>query len=48
VAKSGTEVPKTPLLPSPVAYGMIGIAIAVVIIATVLISRKVKAINEIW
>lgn len=47
-AKTGTEVPKTPLLPSPVAYSMIGVAVIVFIVATVLIARKVKAINEVW
>lgn len=47
-AKTGTEVAKTPLLPSVAAYTLIGAAVCVIIIATVLISRKVKAINEIW
>lgn len=48
VAKAGTEVPKTPLLPSFAAYTLIGVAVCIAIIATVLISRKVKAINEVW
>lgn len=46
--KTGTEVPKTPLLPSPVAYGMIGVAVCIIIIASVLIARKTKAVHEIW
>jgi len=48
VAKTGTEAPKAPLLPSVAAYSLIGVAVCVVIVATVLIARKVKAINDIW
>jgi lysozyme family protein len=48
VAKTGTEVPKTPLLPSVAAYSLIGVAVCIAIVATVLIARKVKAIHEIW
>lgn len=48
VVKTGTEVPKTPLLPSYAAYTLIGAAVCIAIVATVLISRKVKAINEVW
>lgn len=47
-AKTGTEVPTTPLLPSVVSYSLIGAAVCVAIVATILIGRKVKAINEIW
>lgn len=49
VAKTTTETPpKTPLLPSVAAYSLIGVAVCVAIVATVLIARKVKAINDIW
>lgn len=47
-AKTGTEVPKVPLLPSVAAYSLIGVAVCVAIVATVLIYRKTKAINDIW
>lgn len=47
-AKTGTEVPKTPLLPSVAAYSLIGVAVCVAIIVSVLIYRKTKAIHEIW
>ena len=44
-----TEVPaKTPFLHSYAAYALIGVGIAVAIVATVLIGRKVKAIHDIW
>lgn len=47
--KATTEVPaKTPFLHSYAAYGLIGVGIAVAIVATVLIARKTKAIHEIW
>lgn len=47
--KATTEVPaKTPFLHSYAAYGLIGIGIAVAIVATVLIARKTKAIHDIW
>lgn len=47
-AKTGTEVPKTPLLPSMAAYSLIGVAVCIAIVASVLIYRKTKAINDIW
>jgi lysozyme family protein len=47
--KATTEVPSTkPFLHSYAAYAMIGVGVAVAIVATVLIGRKVKAITEIW
>lgn len=47
--KATTQQPdKLPLAHSYVAYAAIGIGIAVAIVASVLIARKVKAINDIW
>jgi lysozyme family protein len=47
--KATTEVPaKTPFLHSYAAYSMIGVGIAVAIVATILIARKSKAIHDIW
>lgn len=44
-----TEKPSTvPLLPSFVAYNMIGVAIVVAILATVLIKHKTAQIKAIW
>jgi len=45
---STTQPDKVPFLHSHIAYAMIGVGVAVAIVATVLIARKVKAINDIW
>ncbi len=47
--KAASEVPaKQPFLHSYAAYTLIGIGVAVAIVATVLIIRKTRAIHEIW
>lgn len=49
VTKTGTEVPSTtPLLPSVAAYSLIGVAVAVMIAATITIARRKAGINAIW
>lgn len=48
VAKTGTQAPAAPLVPSFVTYSAIGIAIAVAIAASFLIARKTRLINDIW
>ncbi|WP_445222267.1 hypothetical protein ACKWRH_21670 [Bradyrhizobium sp. Pa8] len=48
-AKTGTVVPSsTPLLPSVAAYTMIGVAIAVMIAATITIAKRKAAVEAIW
>lgn len=46
--KAGTEAPSTPVMSSFVTYSVIGAAVVVAIVATVLIAKKTKAIHEIW
>lgn len=47
-SKTGTQVPSTPLIPSFATYSIIGAAVAVALVATVLIARKTRAIAAIW
>jgi lysozyme family protein len=47
--KTGTEVPSsTPLLPSVAAYSLIGVAVAVMIAATVMVAKKRAAVFAVW
>lgn len=50
--QSGTEQPSKPdvlpLLPTPVAYGLIALGVVVVIVATILIARKRAAVIANW
>ncbi|EJN15680.1 hypothetical protein PMI42_00697 [Bradyrhizobium sp. YR681] len=45
---SGTQASSTPVVPSIATYSVIGVAVAIAIAATVLISRKTRAIEAIW
>lgn len=47
-AKTVQPDQQVPLLPSPVAYGLIAVGIAVVVIATILIARKRAAVIKNW
>lgn len=47
-AKTGTTQPDKHLLPTPVAYGLAAVGIAVVIVATILIVRKKRAVIANW
>lgn len=50
-AKTGTQIPDkapVPLLPSFAAYSLIGVAVAVAIVATVLVARAKVAVQAIW
>ncbi|HEY4775873.1 MAG TPA: hypothetical protein VIH40_13765 [Xanthobacteraceae bacterium] len=46
--KAGTEVPPTPLLAPFVTYTLIGVGVAVVIVAVILIARKKAAVAANW
>ena len=46
--KGTTEVPASPFLHPVVTYSVIGVAVALFIVTTIMIGRKVKAINDIW
>jgi lysozyme family protein len=46
--QSSTQVPATTIVPPFVTYSVVGIAIAVALLATVLIARKARAIEAIW
>jgi putative chitinase len=49
VTTAGTQQPtKSPLLPTPAAYGLIAAGIVLAIVATVLIARKTKAVAANW
>lgn len=48
VGKATTQPDNVPFLHSGAAYALIGIGIVVAIVATILIARKVRAINDIW
>lgn len=48
---AGTQIPDkppVPLLPSFAAYSLIGVAVAVALIATVLVARRKAAVHAIW
>jgi len=48
VAKATTEAPSHPFVHSVATYSIVGIAVVLFVATTIIIGRKVKAINDIW
>lgn len=46
--KATTEAPSTSIVHPVVTYSVVGLAVALFIVTSIMIGRKVKAINDIW